>query len=81
MKTKIKAHGDEVTDFYDKKIPTGDSDHTFLAVIILDSSLKKDENYYEQVLLKESKYIEEKAIIHINDNWSDFSNSNEFDEE
>ena len=32
-KTKIKAHGDEVTDFYDKKIPTGDSDHTFLAVI------------------------------------------------
>ena len=26
------------------------------------------------------KYIEEKVIIQINDNWSDFSNSNEFDE-
>ena len=30
--------------------------------------------------MTKSKYIEEKVIIQINDNWSDFSNSNEFDE-
>ena len=39
LKTKIKSH---VTDFYDKKIPKVDSNHTCLAVIILDSALKKD---------------------------------------
>ena len=33
FKTKIKSHGDEVTDFYDKQIPKVDSDHTYLAVI------------------------------------------------
>ena len=52
MKTKIKFHGDEVTDFYDKKIPTIDSNHTCLAVINLDSALKKDEDYHPQVFWK-----------------------------
>ena len=51
-KTKIKSHADEVTDFYDQKIPKVDSDHTCLAVISLDSPLKKDENYYPQVFLR-----------------------------
>ena len=46
LKTKIKAHGDEVTDFYDKKILKLDSNHTCLAVISLDSTLKKDDSYY-----------------------------------
>ena len=55
LKTKIKCHGDEVTDFYDKKIPKVYSNHTFLLVISLDSSLKKDESHYRQVLLKECK--------------------------
>ena len=41
LKTKIKSLGDEVTDFYDIKIPKVDSDHTFLAVISLNSALKK----------------------------------------
>ena len=45
LKTKIKYHGDEVKVFYDKKIPKLDSSHTFLAVISLDSALKKDGNY------------------------------------
>ena len=49
LKTKIKSHGDEVTDFYDKEIPEADSNHTYLAVISLDSALKKDENHYPQV--------------------------------
>ena len=61
LKTKIKSHGDEVTDFYDKKIPKVDSSHTCLAVICLDSALKKDENYYLLDFLKECKYIKKKS--------------------
>ena len=79
MKTKIKSHGDEVTDFYDKKIPKVNSNYTCLAVISLDSTLKKDDNYYLQVLIKECKYIEKKVIRYINDNLRDFSPSDESD--
>ena len=75
MKIKIKSHGDEVTDFYDKKIPKVDSNHTCLVVTGLDSALKIDENYYRQVFLKECKYIEKNVVGHINDNLSDFSYS------
>ena len=72
MKTKIKYHGDEVTDSYDKKIPKLDFNHTCLAVISLDYALKKDDNYYPQMFLKECKYTEKKFVMHINDNLSDF---------
>ena len=59
-----------------------DSNHTCLAVISLDSALKKDENYYSQVFLKNSKYIKKKKVIrHINDNLSDFNSSDESDAE
>ena len=53
MKTKIKPNGDEVPDFYDKTFLKVDSNHICLEVISLDSSLKKDANYYPQVFLKE----------------------------
>ena len=53
LKTKIKSHGDKVTDFYDKKVPKLDSNHTCLEVITLDSALKKNDNYYPRVFLKE----------------------------
>ena len=49
FKNKIKCHGDEVTDFYDKKIPKVNSSHTWLAVISLNSALMKDDNYYLQL--------------------------------
>ena len=39
-KTKIKSHSDEVTDIYDKEITKAGSNHTCLAVISLDSTLK-----------------------------------------
>ena len=42
LKTKIKSHGDDVTDFYDKKTPKVDSNYICLAVISLDSALKRD---------------------------------------
>ena len=73
LKTKIKSHGDEVIEFYDKKIPKLDSNHTCLAVINLDSAIKEDDNYYPLVFLKECKYIEKKVVTHIHDNLSDFS--------
>ena len=57
LKTKIKSYGNEITDFYDKGIPKVDSNHTCLAVISLDSALKKDENYYPQMFLKECQCI------------------------
>ena len=81
MKTKGKSYGDEGTDFYDKEIPKIDSNHTCLAVISLDSDLKKNENYYPQLFLKECKYIEKKVIRHINDNLSDLSSDGDSDEE
>ena len=81
MKTKIKSHGNEITDFYNKKFLRQTLNHTSLAVISLDSTLEKDDNYYLQVFLKECKYTEKKVIRHINDNLSDFSFSDEFDEE
>ena len=81
LKTKIKSNGDEVTDFYDIKIPKVDSNHTRLAVVSLDSVLKKDGNFYSQVFLKQCKCTEEKVIRYVNDNFSGFLTSDESDEE
>ena len=75
LKTKIKSYGDKVTYFYDKEIPKVDSNCTWLALINSDSALKKDENYYLQVFLKECKYIKKKIVRHINNNLSDFFSS------
>ena len=58
-----------------------DSNYTCLAVISLDSTLKKDGNYYPQVILKECKYIEKKVATHMSNNLSDFSYSDDSDEE
>ena len=41
MKTKIKSYGDEATVFHDKEVPKVGSNHTCLAIISLDSTLKK----------------------------------------
>ena len=51
VKTKIESCGEEVTDFYDKGVPTVESNHTCLAVISSDSAINKDRNYYLQVFL------------------------------
>ena len=60
MKTKIKSHANEVTDFYNKEIPKVDSNYTCLSIISLDSALKKDGNKYLQMFSKGCKYIEKK---------------------
>ena len=41
--------------------------------------LKKNENYYPQVSLKEWKYTEKKVVKHIHGYLSDFSSSDESD--
>ena len=58
-----------------------DFNYTSLVVIRLDSALRKNENYYSQVFLKQCKNIEKKVVRHINENLSDFSSSDESDEE
>ena len=63
------------------KSPKVESNHSHLAVISLDSALKKNENYYLQIFLKDCKYIEKKLVRNTNDNSNDFSCSDESDEE
>ena len=38
-------------------MPKKDFHYIYLSVILIDSVLKKDKNYYSQVLLEECKYI------------------------
>ena len=64
LKTKTKSHGNEVTDFYNKRIPKLDSSHICLAVISLDSALKKNDNYYYNYILKECKYIVKSTLAY-----------------
>ena len=79
LRTKIKSHGDEVTDFYNKEIPKVDSSHNCSAVVSLDSALNIDGNYYPQVFLKQYKYLEKKVNRHIIDDLE--SSSDDSDEE
>ena len=58
--------------FMIRKVLKVDSNNTCLAVITLDSALKKGENYYRQMFLTGCKCIEKKVIRHINDNLSNF---------
>ena len=54
-----------------------DSNHTCLAVINLDSALKKYENYYPQVFLKECNYIKKKVIRHFIDDLESISDDSD----
>ena len=59
LKTKIKPESDDETrSFHAKKIPELGSNYICWSVILIDSVLKKDENYYLQAFLKECKCIE-----------------------
>ena len=73
LKTNIESYVDEVTNFYGKKFPKVNSNHTCSAVISLDSASSAS-------VSKSLKYIEKKVIRNINNNLSDFSYSDESDE-
>ena len=78
MKTKIKSYGDEATYFRVKEIPKVGCNYTCLAVINLESALKKGESYYLPVFLKECKYVENKKVIrHATDNLKSFGSDEE----
>lgn len=81
MKTKRKYHGDEITDFFVKKIPRIGSNGNCSAVISLDFALKKDGKYCRQVFLKQCQYIEKKVIMYINDKLSNFSSDDDDDDD
>ena len=79
IKTKIKIYtGSTVTNFHNKKMPKEKAPCKYLSVIMLDSVIKANKNYYPQTLLEECKYVQEKIKIenHIDDLKSD-SDSNE----
>ena len=46
LRTKMKSHGNEMTDFCHKENPKLSSNHTCLAVTSLDFGRNKDGNYY-----------------------------------
>ena len=84
LKTKIKYHVVNATDFRDKEIPKVRSNYARLAVISIDFVLKKDKNYYPQIFSEECKYIEkEKKVIRYITDYLKFSSgsSNKSDEE
>ena len=55
LEIKIKSDDDEAADFHDKETPKVGSNQTCLAVIAINSALKKEENYHLQVVSKEFK--------------------------
>ena len=79
LKTKVKSH--DVTDSYDKEIPKVNYNYTYLSAISLDSSPRKNENYYLQTLLKECKYMKKIVVRHISDHLSNFCFCNDSYEE
>ena len=66
MKTKVKSYGDEATDFHDKEMPKAGSNHTCLAVIMIDSVLTKRIKLLSASVFNrmQIQYIEKEVIRH-----------------
>ena len=53
IKTKIKKYGDEINrNFQGKNIPKEDASYKCLSLIMLDSVITVNEQYYPQALLE-----------------------------
>ena len=64
VKTKTKTYADSIiTNFHDKKMPKEKEPCKCLSIIMIDSVIKVNKKYYPQMLLEESKYIQEKIKI------------------
>ena len=62
IKTKIKVYADSIiTNFHKNKIPKEKAPCKCLSIIMLDSVIKRNKNYYPQILLDECKYVQEKV--------------------
>ena len=57
IKTKIKIYNNRInTNFENNKIPENNEYCTCLSVILLDSIVKIENDYYPQIFLEESEY-------------------------
>ena len=58
IKTKIKMYGDKVnTNFQGQKLPKENASYKCISLIMLDSVIRVNKNYYPQTLLEECKYV------------------------
>ena len=46
LKTKIRSYGDEATVFHARKVPEAGPNYIHWSVVLIDSVLKKAENYF-----------------------------------
>ena len=61
IKTKIKIYaGSMITNFYNKNMLKEKAPCKCLSIMMLDSIIKANKNYYPQTLLEERKYVQEK---------------------
>ena len=61
IKTKMKIYaGSMITNFHDIKMPKEKALCKCLSIIMPDSVIKANKNYYPQTLLEECKYVQEK---------------------
>ena len=84
IKTKIKFYGDKInTNLQGKKVPKENVLHKCLSLIMLDSVIRLNKNYYPQTLLEEFKYEIKKNKMEnlINDDLDLSSSVNETDDE
>ena len=83
IKAKIKMYGDRVnTNFQGKKVPKENALYKFLSVIMLDSVIRVNKNYYPQTLLEECKYVIRKnKMENLINNDLNLSSSDESDNE
>ena len=77
IKTKLIMYGGSMfTNFQGKKMPKEKAPCKCLSIIILDSVIKANKEYYSQTLLGERKYEQEKKLI---DDYLGKSESDKFD--
>ena len=61
IKAKIKIYADSIiTNFHIKKVSQGKSPCKCLSIMMIDSVIKANKEYYPETLLEECKYVQEK---------------------
>ena len=61
-KTEIKYYGDDTTGFHARKLPEVGCNYICWSLILIDAILKKSENYYLQVSLREYKDNDKRGL-------------------
>ena len=64
IKTKIKTYTDIIiTNFHNKKMPKEKVSRKFLSIIMSDSVIESDENYYPQTFLEECNIYKKRSKL------------------